>query len=289
MRDADWDRLIQQLRRGDCTPLLGAGASFGRLPIGSELSRKFAEQYDYPFADAHNLPRVMQYAAAMRGEAWELKHEVCTYLQQYAPSPDAPTLDPHEVLAQFPIKTFLTTNYDDFMVRALQQERGSRKNPVSRISTWWNFADKSSPPELPTESEPLVYHLHGRWDTPQSLVLTEDDYLDYLVNLVEARTFNGGPLPSTVLGAMTFSPLLFVGYSLQDWNFRVLFHGLIRSMPLSMRRRHVSVQLMPDLNGSVSNAAAMAQEYLERYLDGWRIDIYIGTTQEFFEELRSRM
>jgi hypothetical protein len=231
----------------------------------------------------------MQYAASVSRDAVELKHEVCTYLQQYVPPAATSAIDPHAILAHFPIKTFLTTNYDDFMMRALRQETWGRKSPVSRISTWWDVAVDEPPIDKPTDVEPLIYHLHGRWDEPRSLVLTEDDYLTYLVNLVEARATAGLPLPSTVLGAMTSDPLLFVGYSLRDWNFRVLFHGLIRTMPLIMRRRHVSVQLMPDLNTSVANATAMAQEYLERYLDSWSITIFIGSTQEFFEELRSRM
>ncbi len=28
---------------------------------------------------------------------------------------------------------------------------------------------------------PLVYHLHGYIDIPQSIVLTENDYLDFLI------------------------------------------------------------------------------------------------------------
>ncbi|UBU13641.1 SIR2 family NAD-dependent protein deacylase [Nonomuraea gerenzanensis] len=292
MKDADWDRLVRQLRRGDCTPLLGAGACSGRLPTGRQLSQKFAGIYKYPFTDVHNLPRVMHYAVTANGDPVDLKHQVCSYLQEYAPPADdpPPVIDPHEVLAQFPIRTFLTTNYDDFMATALLQEKSCRKNPTSTFPKWWDTEEEEPHLDLPTHEEPLIYHLHGRWDEPGSLVLTDDDYLTYLVNMVEARAANDQPpLPSTVIRAMTSHPLLFVGYSLQDWNFRVLFHGLLKAMPLIMRRRHISVQLMPDLNESVADAADRAREYLEKYLNDWSITIFIGTTQEFFEQLRWRM
>lgn len=292
MKDADWDRLVRQLRRGDCTPLLGAGACYGRLPAGKELSQKFAALYQYPFADAHNLPRVMQYAVTANGDPVDLKHQVCSYLQEYVPPPGVhpPAIDPHTVLARFPIETFLTTNYDDFMATALLQEKECRKDPVVQSPTWWDIEVEEPALGLPTFEEPLVYHLHGRWDDPGSLVLTDDDYLTYLVNMVEARAANDQPpLPSTVIRAMTSHPLLFVGYSLQDWNFRVLFHGLLKAMPLIRRRRHISVQLLPDLDESVADAAERARDYLERYLNDWSITIFIGTTQEFFEQLRSRM
>lgn len=231
----------------------------------------------------------MQYAAWASGDPVELKHEVCTYLQEYLPTDDVCDTDPHTILANFPIKTYLTTNYDDFMMRALQQESGGRKQPVSQVCTWWDVGEKKPYLEQPTEDEPLIYHLHGRWNDPRSLVLTEDDYLTYLGNLVEMSASAESPLPSPVLNTMTVSPLLFVGYSLRDWNFRVLFYGLLKGMPANMRRRHVSVQLMPDLNTSVADAANKAREYLQRYLDGWNITIFIGSTEEFFEELRSRM
>ncbi|MDF5752621.1 SIR2 family protein [Spongiactinospora sp. TRM90649] len=287
MNDADWDRLIRQLRRGDCTPLLGAGACNGRLPSGAELSRHFAAQYRYPFADSDNLARVMQYAALVGQDPVELKHEVCAYLRDFAPQSGPGPLDPHTVLSEFPIKTFLTTNYDNFMVQALQQRN---KIPAARASTWWDTEADEAMPTEPSEQHPLVYHLHGRWNDPSSLVLTEDDYLTYLVNLVDARALDAGEqLPLPVLSAMTGSPLLFVGYSMQDWNFRLLFHGLIRTLPNSRRRRHVSVQLLPQLDASLANAEDLAHDYLERYLDGWSISIFIGSTQKFFTELLNRM
>ena len=36
---------------------------------------------------------------------------------------------------------------------------------------------------VPTPANPLVYHLHGHLEMPQSLVLTEDDYLEFLVRI----------------------------------------------------------------------------------------------------------
>ncbi|MBO4271242.1 SIR2 family NAD-dependent protein deacylase [Microbispora triticiradicis] len=290
MNDADWERLIRQLRRGDCTPLLGAGSCFGRLPTGGELSRHFAHEYRYPFADSGNLARVMQYVALLGRDSVELKHEICDYLKRYPAGAAANALDPHTMLAQFPITTFITTNYDDFMTQALQRSEAEPKSPETYTSTWWDTKPDEMEALEPTSRRPLVYHLHGHWDDPASLVLTEDDYLEYLVNMVDARASGvRQPLPTPVLAAMTARPLLFVGYSLQDWNFRVLFHGLIRPVPLTRRRRHVSVQLLPELSGTVAGAAGRAQEYLERYLDGWSISIYIGSTEDFFQELLDRM
>ncbi|MFC4061669.1 SIR2 family protein [Planomonospora corallina] len=286
MDDADWERLINQLRRGDCTPFLGAGAC-RPLPKGAELSLRYAHRYGYPFADVHNLARVMQYAEAVVRDPVDLKDGVCRLLRTYPPpAPDDPT-DPHALLASFPLRVFLTTNYDDFLARAL---RAAGKDVVTDFSRWWD-TDPTAPvlPE-PTTGRPLVYHLHGTWAHPRSMVLTEGDYLSYLVNIVESSAIDWRhPLPSPVLDAMANRPLLFIGYSLQDWTFRVLFHGLARSTPRSNRRRHVSVQLMPEVNDSASDAVDKAKRYLVHYLNGWNISIFLGSAAEFCAELRRRM
>ncbi|MEW1838823.1 SIR2 family protein [Nonomuraea angiospora] len=286
VNEADWVRLVRQLRRGDCTPLLGAGACYGRLPTGKELSKHFAKEYGFPFADHGNLAHVMQYAAHVHNDPTDLKVEVCAYLKQYAAGATDP-LDPHTVLAEFPIKTFLTTNYDDFMLQALQHCRKGPRTPNVCRSTWWEPTNRAVVPD-PDPDHPLIYHLHGNWDDPSSIVLTENDYVQYLLNLRDVDDANGRqllPIPEPVLDAMTSSPLLFLGYSLQDWNFRVLFHGLIKSIPSTRQRRHISVQLLPELNASLTDAENLAAEYLKSYYADLKISIYVGTTSAFFKEL----
>ncbi|GIH80219.1 hypothetical protein Plo01_66480 [Planobispora longispora] len=295
--------MVDQLHKGECTPFLGAGASL-TLPTGTTLSKIFAARYGYPFTDDHNLARVMQYTESVVRDPVYLKGKVCDELQSYRrPSPHDPA-NPHALLAKFPLQTFLTTNYDDFLVEALnamgkqphsaispwQMDTTGGKKPRTTASHWHRDAtDEVGLPE-PTADRPLVYHLHGSWHQPSSLVLTESDYLTYLVNMVDAAANDGKhPLPIPVLRAMTFHPLLFIGYSLQDWTFRVLFHGLARSTPRSNQRRHVSVQMMPEVSVSPGDAADKARRYLTHYLNGWNISIFLGTASEFCEQIRRRM
>ncbi|MBO3746795.1 SIR2 family protein [Streptosporangiaceae bacterium NEAU-GS5] len=290
MNESDWERLLKQLHRGDCTPLLGAGACFGRLPIGAELCRHFADQYEYPFADRNVLHRVMQYAAFIRDDPVEFKIEVCEYLKGESRQSLPAKLDPHSTIAEFPIKTLITTNYDNFMVEALRRAQGGYKSPVALTARWWELGTTPTDLDVPTAEKPLVYHLHGNWDEPRSLVLTEDDYIAYMVNMLHRGDYSqASPLPFPVLDAMLNRPLLFIGYSLQDWNFWVLFRGLLRAISDTQRRRHISVQLLPDLDMSVAEAEVKAKKYLERYLDRWHISIYIGSADDFFGELRNKM
>lgn len=291
VEEADWARLVAQLARGDCTPFLGAGAC-RTLPTGAELGAAWAARYEYPFLDHEDLAKVMQYAAISEGDAVFLKEKVCDYFRSVGPPDFSDPSEPHALLARFPIPVFITTNYDDFLVRALGL---AGKSPNSAICSWFSGEDYNR--ELfetdqglsPTSGEPLVYHLHGSMQTPRSLVLTESDYLEFLVKITTSRNDDALRLiPSAVLSALTDNPLLFVGYSLQDWTFRVLFHGLLRTIPSTHRRRNVSVQLLPPVSGGGREVEARARRYLTRYLEDWRISIFWGTAADFCRELRER-
>ena len=63
------------------------------------------------------------------------------------------------------------------------------------------------------EERPTVLKIHGTKGHP--VVITEDHYIDYLAD--EAFT----KLPKRLLTRLCNSHLLFLGYSLRDWNFRV--------------------------------------------------------------------
>lgn len=293
MDEVDWARLVDQVGDGECTPFLGAGACHGTLPTGTELSQMWAADHEYPLEDSHDLPRVMQYAAIRTRDAVSVKRRLARAMADKDPPDFTDPAEPHGLLARLPLPVYLTTNYDDFMVRAL---RHARKEPSSAICRW--DRDAVAPDDVfatdqgfnPRPEEPLVYHLHGSFQEPRSLVLTEEDYLEFLVNLALDKANNERRLiPASIFRALTTPPLLFIGYSLQDWTFRVLFHGLLRMISDVHRRRHVSVQLAPVPEDKDPEAYRRAKEYLTAYFDRRNISLYWGTARDFCAELSSRL
>ena len=83
--------------------------------------------------------------------------------------------------------------------------------------------------------------------------------------------------------------VVFIGYSLHDWSFRVLFHGLVRAVPDVQQRRHVSVQLSPELGMADPSAHRRAVAYLTRYSAKLNITVYWGSAQSFCTELDRRL
>lgn len=288
-----WNRLIRNLQATECVPFLGAGACAGHIPLGGQMARKWAETHEYPMGDKDNLARVMQFIATIEhgGDAISLKREFARIEFGALPVPDFG--DPKQVhgqLARFDLPLFVTTNYDDLMYRALQHWN---RKPRTAQSMWYPTANGDASPLAdrdyePSAAEPLVFHLHGHHQVPESLVLTEDDYIEYLVRLAGEKDLaagvGSGLLPPYVRGLLRSKPLLFVGYSLRDWTFLVLFRTLLHGVPVSQRRNHVSVQIDPK-----ERSASRAKAYLKEYLAAQRIEIFWNSADEFAHELSERL
>ena len=54
--------------------------------------------------------------------------------------------------------------------------------------------------------------------------MTEDDYLEFLFNLTVSKN---RLLPAAVTRALAGTALLFIGYRVADWNFRVIMRGMV--------------------------------------------------------------
>lgn len=277
LTDDDWALLLGRIRAGNCTPFLGAGVNAGTLPLGSDIARSWSGEYGYPLDDDHDLARVAQFIAIRRNDGMFPKEAIVQELQGALPDFGAEN-QPHALLADLPLPVFMTTNYDDFMAQALQRAGKDVKREICR----WNRSPAllAERPVLtssfaPTPANPIVFHLHGHVSVPESIVLTEDDYLDFLVAISSEPKL----LPHQVKRALAGASLLFIGYRLADWSFRVLHRGLVMAGEQSLRRLSVTVQLRPN---------DPERDYLEKYFGALNVRVYWGSATEFASELRRR-
>lgn len=294
----DWESIVRRIKRGTCTPFLGAGASGDAIPLGSQIAQGWADEYGYPFADRWDLAQVAQFLAVVKNDSVWPKEEIQELFGGYAPPDPSQSDHPYSILAQLPLPIYLTTNYDDFLARAL---RANGKDPVEEFCRWTSRPSFAHRPEvfdeptfMPTAQSPLVYHLHGRIDLAESLVLTEDDYVDFLVNMARAEI-----VPPLISATLAENMLLFIGYRLADWSFRVLYRGLMKTIDASGQRLNLTVQIAPqDVPGAfaaegtgeaeVAAKRAAARRYLESYFQKMRVEVYWGTAQAFLAELSER-
>ena len=209
--------------------------------------------------------------------------------------------EPLNVLAKLPLSVYLTTNYDDLLFNAINHHGIATGRRAEREICRWNDNLKYDPPLFGPDSKfeaspqtPVVYHLHGHCSVIDSLVLTEDDYLDYLVKMSAA--FGRGSdspekppfLPPRIEEAITGSSVMFVGYSLADINFRVLFRGLRGNLAASLKKMSVAVQLpYQDAHPNKQKAEEYVTEYFKK-MDGTDLRVYWGTARGFAQQLWER-
>jgi SIR2-like protein len=288
MEESDWTVLINKIEDGECTPFLGAGINYGILPLGGELAREWAAENHYPLKDCDDLARVAQYVAVKYRDARFPKSQILKRFRSVqVPSfaSNDERLEGIKAIAELPFPVYLTTNYDSLLMNALKFHDKAPKRELCR----WNSQIKKQPSVFdgregfaPNAANPVVFHLHGHEEVVESLVLTEDDYLDFLVN---ASRNMQKLVPPRIQEAISDS-LLFIGYRLKDINFRVLFRGLVQSMEVGQRSLSVAVQISPpDDHVGDPNAAV---DYMTRYFGNQNIQIYWGTAQSFARELRDR-
>ncbi len=313
----DWQTIIRRIKAGKCTPIISYHLSRNILADHKAAIKGWADEVSYPLADRHNLTRIAQYISIER-DALSAKEEYLDYVKRYLLdwAKSKPSIEPRSfldeleenladmcfsevakhlnypgfateqdnplrILASLPLPIYLTTNYSTFMEEALKTVG---KEPRTEICYWYDgLGDKvpsvfDDPDYQPSVEMPLVYHVHGLDTYPDSLVLTEDDYLDFLVKVSDLDV-----IPKRVAQALTDSSLLLLGYQLDDWDFRVVFRGLITSKHYSRRLLSLSIQLMPDEEGikDINDA----QEYLQRYFGKAHFEIYWGDAQGFTREL----
>jgi hypothetical protein len=282
--DKDWRLLLHRIKEGRCTPFLGAGAAYKALPLGADIAQQWSAEHGYPLADSANLPRVAQYLAVTYDAMFPKEALAATFKKCAPPDFSAPD-EPHGVLSRLPLPIYMTTNYDDFMFRALEAQ--GRK--AVRETCRWKKDIERLPSEFdhgytPTPPQPVVFHLHGHVDAPRSMVLTEDDYLDFLVRI----TTNPQILPPRIEEAFSDSTVLFLGYGLADWDFRVLFRALVEYLEKSSSRSHVSVQLLPVPQDMTNAQKDNVQHYFDNYFSNLHIRVFWGNCREFVAELSRR-
>lgn len=288
LTDTDWDVLLRRIDKGRCTPFLGAGASYGVLPLGGDIARQWADKYDYPMEDRSNLIAVSQFLALKYSDSIFPKDLIVDMIEKSGePDFNDPT-EPHRVLANLNLPVYVTTNYDDFMFKALDR----RRRDPNRILCQWNRAVKDyvtdnptilekDPSYKPTAANPVVFHLHGHVPVAESLVLTEDDYMDFLVNISADSNLIPGPIARALAG----TALLFIGYRISDWNFRVLLRSFDRLAEASAKRLNVAVMPAP---AGPDDVKEKTQDYLTKYYENIDVRVYWGTAREFAKELWQR-
>jgi hypothetical protein len=161
-------------------------------------------------------------------------------------------------------RLFVTTNYDDLLETALAPRRpylivdrgdkglwaGPAGGTLERVSsTGTELNELLNDPNTQQPLRPIVFKMHGSVDKVDArndhYLITEEDYVDFL-----GRS-GGNYVPPYINGLMEGKDFLFLGYSLEDWNVRVILRKLIKRRAVAAVRFWAIVRGRSDVEQEV--------------------------------------
>jgi hypothetical protein len=175
----------------------------------------------------------------------------------------------------------VTTCQDTLLTQAL---KGAGKMPITQ--RYHLRGDKRDNPEfvLPgSPSSPVVFHLFGDAEEPSSLVLSENDVLDFLIKVVSERP----PLPNSLLRALKRlgQSVLFVGFGIRRWDLRILLKVLLRAFELHRSGPAIAAEPLHGLLQSDREE----EEMILFYQRGTRVELEDDDVGAFLTKLSQRL
>jgi hypothetical protein len=294
-----FQQLLTKINEEKCIPFVGPEVCQPWIPLGKEVAIKWAKENKYPLRDSYQLSRVAQFLT-IQTDSNSTKYKLESELKKInAPNfaTDENRNEPLAILAELNLPVYITTNYDHFLEKALR-DRG--KEPISDFCRWnEDLVEYANDNEINTKlyknremnissANPLVYHLLGDMSHPISMVLTEKDFIDFVIFL--NKEDEKRILPLAIRKKINSEHLLFIGYSLYDISFTVIFQTVINPGKAT-HSPGISVQLMStkdDNNMDIDDDKA--REYLADYTKAmFNLYVFPGSAKKFSKELRVQL
>lgn len=309
--DVPYGLIAKCIKNGTVVPFLGSAASCVgapaevALPTGRGLANRLVglSREDYPGDRSDPLTKVAQYLEMLADRNFLLSgiHEIF-----YEGVPKDYRCSVTEFLNGLPAsllpKLVVTTNYDVVLERAFEgkipylaiSHMGRNTRYAGRLLCYDSLEasldnaifTKAGVEEMLHDLDQqrpgcvVIYKLHGTsrlksdGDLLDSIVLTESDYIEFL----EEDRLNR--IPARILSTLRQANLLFLGYSLEDWNFRVLLQRLhrIQQREKAGERKHWAIRMMdhPD-------------EVESKFWEKRGVNLYSLSLDVFLSKLRDKL
>ena len=219
--------LANQLRNGNIIAFLGAGISrsykdeltgkiYRGIPTAKEIVDDLANKKSYI-----NTNMTFDQALFMI-KVKEGRNEVERILEEFIDVPPLTPLPAHRLLVDMSFSAFVTTNYDEMLEKALENEK----------KKFCTIIDDSDVCRWKGTQLPYI-KLHGCITRPTSMIAAEDEYRPISVSK---------PIISSLLKTLLANKVvLFLGFSLKDNDFKELFQELKLSLKDHMPKSYAIV------------------------------------------------
>jgi hypothetical protein len=305
---AFWNTIIDRARRAKLVPVIGPG--FGDYIHGDlrDLAKNIIDTHKLPrlLSTTDSFPQVCQSLLAFVGGERDtainhvrqaIREQVQRYHASVVPKerfasaefqdllwevrqalPRNDRRDPYDLLAELDVPVFVTTTRDHLLAKTL---KAKGKEPQVVECPW--RGENTLPSVLePTTERPIVYHVFGTFQNEEGLVLTEDDYFEFLIQATNNRDL----IPEVIRSKTMHGSLAFLGFQLTDWSLRVLQY-IFKSQQSHQalhRHVHVAVQLnrADDTQSQNIHLAAFLSGMIAEF---GNVQIFWGRPEDFLSQL----
>lgn len=210
-----WEDILELIKEGKCILMLGPDVSTSPTEDNKPYVDLFAE-YLSGYLRGENLSQssFSEVSAIYKGKksSSHLRNKINNFYKK-----DLEPCKSFEYISKLPFPLIINTSPDHLLKEAYQK---------TVLFDYYNFRDNrkevqsSGTPEIP-----LIYNLFGSAVEPNSLVITEKDRLDFLINSIKKDP----PLPEILLNEKINdidNIFLFIGFDFNEWYLRLLLNTL---------------------------------------------------------------
>lgn len=259
----DWDFIVDTIKRGKCVLFIGPEAFENRenekidkalskfLGAKNEKNPYIRKYYDsdgfYLFRDEKFRPRVIT--------------QMRKFYEEFSPA----TRDMFEKIASIPFNIVISLNPDNFLSKTYQ---------INKIAHQFNYYHKNKPGKpliKPADELPVIYNLFGYLEEYDSLVLTHNDFFDYLHSIFKGKSMDL-ELKNNLLEAQNY---IFLGLPYDRWYMQLLL-------------RVLSLHVSDAFFARFSPANSIHQETMSFYAEQFKIEFVPYGIPSFVNEIYTR-
>lgn len=228
--DVSSNPLKNNIASGNVVAFTGAGMSIGAgLPGWYKMIEELCQSVGYSLPPPEHTTSTTLIDAAQYFVNKENMHAMITFLKKHLDTTDKEPTSAHLALAQLPITTVFTANFDDLLERAYRMA-GKRVNTIVK---------DESLPFLSRDPEVVnLIKLYGDLDQPDTIVLAREQYDSFFIERPQ--------MVKLLENELTRSDMLYIGWSHSDLHFNLVFGEILTRFKKFLRKSYAVMFDVPE-------------------------------------------